>query len=199
MRKNRVWYQGAIYHVMNRGINHMRIYRDESDYQFFLVLMKRTLKKYSCILHCYCLMTNHYHILLETQKEEIWKIMKEIGQYYAEYFNKKYNRDGAVFRGRYNASLVENDEYFLETNRYITLNPVKAGIVKKPEQYKWCSYRTYLGLQNDQITQKGKTLNYFKNSDIKLYQQFVEEKVSHFDYEHFIQKEMKEDDLWLPW
>ena len=84
MRKKREWYKGAIYHVMNRGINHMDLYCDESDYEYFLVLLKSVKKQHPYELHAYCLMTNHYHMLLETKDEEIWKIMKKIDQYYAE-------------------------------------------------------------------------------------------------------------------
>lgn len=199
MRKKRIWYPGAMYHVMNRGVNHQNIFGDQADYEYFRVLLEYAKKDYLFVLHAYCFMTNHFHLLLETKEEAIWKIMKKIGESYAGYYNDKYERDGPLFRGRYRAVIVEDDTYFLQVSRYITLNPVQAGMVTAAEHYKWSSYQTFLGMADDRITDTEKTLAYFKHQSRLKYREFVEDKVSYIAYESQIQKEIKEDDLWLPW
>lgn len=197
-RKKRVWYPGEILHVMNRGVNHQNIFLDETDFQYFIMLIKSTQKKYPFIIHAYCFMTNHYHLLMETMDKEIWFIMKRIDQFYARYFNTKYGRDGGVFRGRYKASEIKNDSYFLQTSRYIHMNPVKANIVAEPIQYMWSSYRTIMGMYDDKLTDITKTLKYFKNENRTLYRDFVESQLEYSEYENRICKEIGEDE-WLPW
>lgn len=184
---------------MNRGRSHQNIFLDSEDHEYFLILLRHVKKKYPYVLHAYCLMTNHYHLLLQTKEEEIWKIMQLIGESYVRYYNTKYGKDGPLFRGRYHAVIIENDTYFLQTSRYITLNPVKAGMVTGAEHYKWSSYQTILGMSDDKLTETEKTLAYFKDRERIRYQEFVEDQMSHLAYESQIQKEMKEDDLWLPW
>ena len=126
-RKNRKWFPGAIYHIMARGNYRQNIFKDDEDFKVFLVLMQDAKTKYGFKLHAYCLMTNHYHLLLETEQTEIWKIMKRINQIYAAYYNEKYRLTGHLFQGRYKSCLVENDSYFLQTSRYIHLNPVSCS------------------------------------------------------------------------
>ena len=101
---------------MNRGACHQRIFSDESDYQYFMSLLLDTRNLYSFIVHVYCLMTNHYHLLIETKDEDISKIMKRINEFYTRYYNVKYGRDGALFRGRFKCCEVLDDEYFLQTD-----------------------------------------------------------------------------------
>ena len=197
-RKQRLWYPGEIMHVMNRGVNHQNIFLDKEDFQYFIMLIKNTQKKYPFLIHAYCLMTNHYHLLMETKDKEIWFIMKRIDQFYASYFNTKYRRDGGVFRGRYKASEVKEDEYFLQTSRYIHMNPVKANIVSEPMQYMWSSYRTLIGMHDDKLTEISKTLKYFKNENRTLYRDFVESQLGYSKYENQICKEIGEEE-WLPW
>ena len=197
-RKIRKWYPGIILHVMNRGTNHQNIFLDESDFQFFIALIKDTQKEFPFILHAYCLMTNHYHLLIETIDSEIWDIMKRIDQIHARYFNTKYGRDGGVFRGRYKSSEIESDEYFLQTSRYIHMNPFVANMVKEPSEYIWSSYRTFLGIIDDKLTDVTKTLKYFKNESRILYKDFVESKVEYNQMERQICKELGKDE-WLPW
>ncbi len=132
IRKNRVWYPGATYHVMKRGIRRLAIFKEETDYEVFLLLLKKAIKKYGCKLHAYCLMTNHVHILLETSEYEIGKPIREVAGNYALYFNQKYNCNEHLFEGRFKSGIVTDDEYFLQSGRYIHLNPVKAGMVSYP-------------------------------------------------------------------
>lgn len=197
-RKLREWYSGEIMHVINRGINHQNIFLEETDFQYFIFLLKETKKKHDFILHAYCIMTNHFHLLIETKDVEIWTIMKRIDQLYACYFNEKYGRDGGLFRGRYRAGEIDNDDYFLQTSRYIHLNPVKAHMVEEPSHYPWSSYRTLLGMTDDKLTEVTKTLKYFKNEDRSLYKEFVESRINYNQLESRICKELGNDE-WLPW
>lgn len=185
---------------MQRGIRRKEIFSNEGDYGMFLTMLSRELERYQCKVHAYCLMTNHYHLLLETSEYEVWKLMKNLAHNYAQYFNSVNSYQGHLFEGRYKACLVEDDTYFLQTSRYIHLNPVKAGIVENPEDYPWSSYRTMLGLNDDKITQICRTHGYFKKNPVVFYRQFVED-IGHkyVMNEERIRRSMGEDDLWLPW
>jgi len=198
-RKKREWYPGMILHVMNRGGNHRNMFMDDSDYEFFIMLLRNLCGKYDCIVHAYCLMTNHYHILLETGQKEIWHIMKRLDQTYTGYFNEKYRRDGALLRGRYKSCVVNDDAYFLQTSRYICLNPVNAKMTALPSQYKWSSYRTIIGDASDGITDAKKTLLYFKDSNITLFRDFVESHITRTDEIDLIISKGMGDEEWLPW
>lgn len=197
-RKNRKWFPGAIYHIMARGNYRQNIFKDDEDFKVFLVLMQDAKTKYGFKLHAYCLMTNHYHLLLETEQTEIWKIMKRINQIYAAYYNEKYRLTGHLFQGRYKSCLVENDSYFLQTSRYIHLNPVKAKMVPRAEAYPWSSYSTLIGMKQEMIVEVKRTYAYFKEPQNFAYRNFVEDTTLN-RYEAEIQKRMGEDDLWLPW
>lgn len=199
-RKRRIWYPGATYHIMGRGNRHKDIFSDEEDRQYFLVILENVQKRYPFLIHSYCLMTNHYHILLETKSSEIWRIMQLFVLNYTTYYNHKYNKDGHLFQGRYKSCIVENDEYFLQTSRYIHLNPVKAKMVAYPQDYKWSSYKTILGMEDQRIVEREKILSYFKKPRELEYQRFVEDVSINFKQQELeIQKQMGEDDLWLPW
>lgn len=199
-RKQRVWFPGAIYHLMSRGVRRKDIFADTMDRQVYLEILKTSLKKYGCILHAYCLMTNHIHLLLETGSIETGKVMKYISGCYAMYYNSKYKYRGHLFESRYKSCLVKEDGYFLQTSRYIHLNPVKAGIIEYPENYQWSSYRTMIGLADDRITEKMKTLSYFPGNSVLRYRNFIED-IGHkyIVQEREIGKSIGEDDLWLPW
>lgn len=185
---------------MERGIRRQAIYLEEGDFQVFLSIMKNGLEKYGCILHAYCLMTNHFHLLLETSENDVAKYMKYLASSYAIYFNRKYAYQGHLFEGRYKACLVADDAYFLQTSRYIHLNPSKAGIVEYPEDYRWSSYRTMTGIYDDGITQISRTHSYFGESAALRYKQFVND-IGHkyLIEENSIKRSMGENDLWLPW
>jgi putative transposase len=173
-KKKRVWYPGAVYHIMSRGNRRSDIFRDEEDYQTYLVILKQAMERYSYLLYTYCLMTNHVHLQVETRNTEIWKIMRHINLSYTKYFNNKYNFIGHLFQGRYKAEIIEMDAYNLQTSRYIHLNPVKASMVELPEKYQWSSYDIYTGQrQSDLVTDK-KILAYFKENSRELYKEFVE-------------------------
>ena len=130
----REWFPGATYHLMHRGVRRSAIFEDETDYQVMLQMIKDCLEKYQCILHAYCLMTNHIHLLSETDRIEVDKFIKRMSERYTMYFNHKYSYRGHTFEGRYKSCLVWDDAYFLQTSWYIHLNPVKAGIITRPEE-----------------------------------------------------------------
>ena len=185
---------------MHRGIRRKSIFEEIIDYQVFLELLKRALEHYGCKIHAYCLMTNHIHLLLETGEQEVWKFMKYLSGCYAIYYNHKYLYSGHLFEGRYKSCLVKDDTYFLQTSRYIHLNPVKARIVEHPEEYPWSSYVTMIGLGDDKITQCRETLAYFPGNNMNRYREFVED----FSHKYIVQeqeirKSIGEDELWLPW
>ena len=199
-RKLRTWFPGAFYHLMHRGVRRTAIFEDEMDYQVMLEMLNVSLEKYNCNLHAYCLMTNHIHLLLETNDMEIGKMMKYFSGCYAGYVNQKYHYHGHVFEGRYKSCLVKDDAYFLQTSRYIHLNPVKAGMVRYPEEYRWSSYRTMLGLSDDKITMVSKTLAYFKNNSVMRYREFVADTGHKYVMqEQKVGRMIGDDEIWLPW
>lgn len=114
----RTWFPGAVYHIMHRGVRRKAIFQEEMDYQVLLQVLKNSLEKYKCILHAYCLMTNHIHLLLETGDMEIWKFMKYMSECYAMYLNHKYSYRGHVFESRYKSCLVKEDAYFCRPADY---------------------------------------------------------------------------------
>ncbi len=210
-RKKRIWYPGAIYHVMSRGNRRTPIYKDESDYLHFLECIQMIKEKYPFFIHSICLMTNHFHIAVETKETELWKIMQKILSIYAEGFNYKYGFTGHLFEGRYTACLIEDERYFLEVSRYIHLNPVKAMMVREPASYEYSSYPLFVQTEMkcvqekkkildelSRITETERVLSCFGNNPREQYRMFVEGKISHAEQEMLIQKDMKEDDMWLP-
>lgn len=134
----------GVYHVMLRGINRDDIFLEDEDKVVFLntLLLKKSKEEY--VLHAYCLMDNHVHLLIQEKEDDISRIMKRIGITYVRYFNKKYQRIGPLFQDRYKSEKVEDDGYLLTVMRYIHNNPVAAGLVKKPRAYHWSSYNDYL-------------------------------------------------------
>jgi len=142
-RKPRLLIAGMPYHIIQRGNNKIPIFAKEDDYRFFLELIQEAKAKHPCRLYGYCLMANHFHLLIEPilKKENISLLIKLLGAKYVRYFNKKYKRSGTLWEGRFRASLVDKEAYFLACLRYIEMNPVRANISRYPELYPWSSYR----------------------------------------------------------
>ena len=185
---------------MERGIRRQEIFKEEMDYQMFLAILKKVVESYETTVHAYCLMTNHIHLLLETNVSEIGRIMQKIAGDYARTYNRKYGYRGHLFEDRYKSCLVKDDAYFLQTSRYIHLNPVKARMAAHPEDYRWSSYRTVLGMSDDRITVREKTLGYFKGKSVHRYRDFVEDIGHKYTVtESEIHKEIEEDEILLPW
>ena len=182
-RPKRIWYPGATYHIIARGNRKQDIFKDIDDRLAFLQKIAWIKSKVNFFLHSYVLMTNHFHLLLETSDVNIAKIMQDLNGFYTRYFNKKYNLDGHLFQGRYRSVLVEKEVYLLEVSRYIHLNPVKAGMVKYPEDYRWSSFPAYIGKKSDSICYCDKLLEMVGGGDSrKSYREFVYEKLQSKDY-----------------
>jgi putative transposase len=145
-RPLRIEYPGACYHVMNRGRRGEKIFHDRHDYQGFVELLEESWGMWNIRVAAYCLMTNHYHILVQTPDANISRSMRHINGVYTQRFNKRHRCDGQLFRGRYKSILVSGDSYLLQLVRYIHRNPVKTGIASKPDDYPWSSHKGYLSI-----------------------------------------------------
>lgn len=183
-RPLRLEYPGAFYHVLARGNERKEIFCDDEDRVFFLDLMNEAASRWALSVHAYALMTNHYHILLETKAGKLSLPMRHINGVYTQFFNRKHHRVGHLFQGRFKALLVDKENYLLSLSRYIHQNPVKAGMVNSALDYFWSSYRAYMGLTRipewlntqDTLGEFGETLD----SQRRNYQIFVD----HVDHDH---------------
>jgi REP element-mobilizing transposase RayT len=125
----------------------MTIFHNEKDWVKFIQFMERVIDKYNWICHAYCLMGTHYHILLETPDANMVPGMKQLNQFYSQFYNWKYQRAGPVLQGRYKAWLVEKEEKFLDNSRYIVNNPAEAKMVQHPSEWPWSSFRATRGME----------------------------------------------------
>ena len=143
-RPLRIEFEGAVYHITARGNERQPIFIDDEDRLRFLNILKELTESQQIILYCYCLMTNHYHLLLETPFGNLIRNMHTIQTRYTMYFNSRQRIAGHLFQGRYKSLIVDKDNYLLELSRYIHLNPLRAGIVKRADDYNWSSCKDYL-------------------------------------------------------
>ena len=146
-RPLRVEYPNAYYHVINRGNYQGKIYLNDRDREKFLEYLETAADRFSIIIHGYCLMGNHYHLLIQTPDANLSQAMQWINVSYATYFNRKRDRHGHLFQGRFKAILIDADEFLKHLSRYIHLNPVRAKIVSSPAEYRWSSYPAFIGQQ----------------------------------------------------
>lgn len=146
-RPLRIEFNGALYHITSRGNARQAIFLNEEDFTDFLEILNSVVKRYNFLLHDYCLMNNHYHLLIETPEGNLSKGMRQLNGLYAQRFNQKHRRVGHLLQGRYQSILVDKENYLLELSRYIVLNPVRAGMVKEPKDYRWSSYQGTSGYQ----------------------------------------------------
>lgn len=149
-RPLRVEFPGAVYHVTSRGNARKSIYLSDSDRYDFLKIVHRVVDRYHWLCHAYCLMGNHYHFLFETSEANLSNGMRQLNGVYTQSFNRRHDRVGHLFQGRYKAQLVEHGSYLLEVMRYIVLNPVRAKLVGFPADYQWSSYRSTVGLRPEE-------------------------------------------------
>ncbi|MDD2366164.1 MAG: transposase [Desulfuromonadaceae bacterium] len=179
-RPLRIEYPGAFYHVTSRGNEQRDVFKSKKDREQFLSYLESAVARYGAVIHSYCLMNNHYHLLMETPVGNLSQIMRHINGAYTTYFNTKRKRSGHLFQGRYKAILVEVDRYATELSRYIHLNPVRAGITSNPEEHLWSSYRQTIGMTE---TAKWLTtsfvLGYFDGEDARdKYRKFVNDAIT---------------------
>jgi REP element-mobilizing transposase RayT len=139
-------YPGAVYHVTSRGNHRDGIFLNNGDKASFLMLLAETVRRFRLSCYAYCLMGNHYHLLLETSESNLSRAIRHLNGVYTQRFNKEHLESGHLFQGRYNAVVVDRSAYLLEVCRYIVLNPVRAGIVSAPADWEWSSYRGTAGL-----------------------------------------------------
>ncbi len=178
-RPLRLEFPGAIYHLTNRGNARQDIFADNDDRERFLTILADSVMRFNWICHAYCLMENHYHLLMETPDPNLSRGMRQLNGMYTQAFNRRHSRVGHVFQGRYKSILVEKDAHLLELCRYIVFNPVAAGMVKSPEQWPWSSYRqTVSGVRCVEFLTSDWILGQFSGNNVRArqaYAQFVEE------------------------
>jgi len=174
-RPLRIEFKGAVYHITSRGNARQAIFLDEEDFTDFLRVLCSVVKRYHFILHTYCLMNNHYHLLIETPYANLSRGMRQLNGLYTQRFNRKHQRIGHLFQGRYQAILVDKDNYLLELSRYVALNPVRAKIVKDPKDWRWSAYQATTGHKGISCLTTDWVLSQFGNKQkaSSLYQAFV--------------------------
>ena len=153
-RRARLVVPGIPWHIIQRGNNRSACFYADEDYHKYLDTLKEQADKYDCLLHAYCLMTNHVHLLLTPMHEDsAAMLMKHLGQRYVQYVNRTYKRSGTLWEGRFRSCLTQSEEYVLACYRYIELNPVRANMVEHPADYPWSSYQVNgQGQESEMIT-----------------------------------------------
>ena len=146
-RPLRVEYAGAYYHVLNRGNAGEEVLGQDRDKEKFLCYVEDASARYSLVIHTYCIMSNHYHLIVETPAANLSAAIQWLNISYAAWYNKKHDRRGHIFQGRFKSYLIDADEYLSTVSRYIHLNPVRARMVERPGQYPWSSYCCFVGEQ----------------------------------------------------
>lgn len=147
-RPLRIEYAGAVYHITSRGNERKPVFKSDQDRVNFLNTLQHVNKRYNWICHAYCLMDNHYHLLIETPDGNLAIGMRQLNGVYTQLFNKLHGRNGHLFQGRYKSILIQKDSHLLEVCRYVVLNPVRAKMVEKPEAWKWSSYKATAGRES---------------------------------------------------
>ncbi len=145
-RPLRIEYPGAVYHVTARGNRRDAIYKDDKDRHAFLEVLFQVVDRNNWLCHAYCLMDNHYHLIIETPDGNLSYGMRNLNGMYTQWYNRRHHSVGHVFQGRFKSIIVDKEGYLLELSRYVVLNPVRAGMVKKPEEWEWSGYRATVGL-----------------------------------------------------
>ena len=178
-RPLRLEFTDALYHVTSRGDRREDIYDDETDRQIFLSIFAEGIERFNWLCYAYCLMDNHYHLLVQTPDANLSRGMRQLNGVYTQAYNRRHGKTGHLFQGRYKAILVDADAYLLELSRYIVLNPVKAGMVKRAGEWPWSSYQAMVGgipappwLSRDYLLAQ---FSKQRKAAIRKYQIFVEE------------------------
>ncbi len=186
-RALRIEYAGAVYHVTSRGNEKKSIFLDNKDRILFLEILKEVTERFRWLCHAYCLMDNHYHLLIETPEGNLSKGMKHLNGKYTQAFNRKNERVGHLFQGRYKAVLIEKESHLLEVARYVVLNPVRAKVVENPSNWKWSSYNATAGFCKRPA---------YLTVDWVLSRFGKEEKTAQKRYREFINAGINKTDIW---
>lgn len=149
-RQARTIEKDVCFHIISRGNQKRNVFREDRDYSSFLAILKKYKWHYSFKLYAYCVMPNHFHLLLEIEPvDDLPELMKRINQTYAIYFNNKYDTCGHLWQGRYKSMIIARDDYLVDCIHYIEFNPIRAGMTPRPEDYKWSSYKDRIaGIRN---------------------------------------------------
>ena len=178
-RPLRIEYAGALYHITSRGDRREDIYRDNEDREQWLEILSQVCERFNWVVHGYCQMSNHYHLLAETVDGNLSRGMRQLNGIYTQKFNRSHHESGHLFQGRYKAILVQKETYLLELTRYVVLNPVRARMVKRPEDWAWSSFNAMIGADTEsQWLAVDWTLSQFgkdRTQAISAYRQFVME------------------------
>ena len=183
-RPLRIQYPDAWYHVMNRGRRGEEVFEGEKDYHTFIDLLKDLVDEYTVNIAAYCLMSNHYHLLIQTPNANISRSMRHLNGVYTQRYNRLHHCDGQLFRGRYKCILVDADSYLLELVRYIHRNPLEVGMVENLNKYTWSSHNAYLsGAKKWDWLHKNYILSLFSKNKVESIRR----------YKHFVSKETLEE------
>lgn len=194
-RPLRIEFSGAVYHVTSRGDRREDVYLDDGDRQLWLDTLGEACDRFGWIIHSYCLMTNHYHFLVETPNGNLSRGMRHLNGVYTQRFNRKHNLSGHLYQGRFKAILVQADAYLLELSRYIVLNPIRANMITDLSAWEWSSYPAMIGLvvAQDWLARKPLLLQFDSNlkQAVAEYTSFIKEGVNKpsllgHDYQHSI-------------
>ena len=185
-RKPRIEVPGGLYHIITRGNNRQLIFASQEDYLKMLSLLEAQKARLPFFLYAYCLMPNHIHLLVERQEDPISRIMQRVLTGYSQYHNRSYKKVGHLLQGRYKAILCQSDQYLAQLVRYIHLNPVRAKIARRPEDYRYSSHRAYLGLEQTALVDVDPVLRRFgarKKLAREMYEKFMRagKKLGHQD------------------
>lgn len=175
-RRPRVHYPGALYHVISRGNQRQRVFREDPDYRHFETLLSETVKGHWLTVYAYVLMPNHFHLLIEVSRAPLSRAMQSLLYRYTRYYNRRYHKIGHLFQGRYKAIVCDRDSYLMELIRYLHLNPVRAGVVKEPSGYRWSSHGEYLHGRSNRgiaVEQGLKLWGSQRGQALRAYRQFV--------------------------
>ena len=182
-RRLRLWVPDGIYHLTVRGNNREPLFFDDADFQQYLLEVRQARDAEPYHLLAFALMPNHVHLVVQSQVEgSLSRMMQRTATAYARYFNARYGHIGHVYQGRFYSNLVSRDSYFLEVTRYVHLNPVRAGLARRPADYSWSSYRSYVGLEENYAgwIEPKRIWEFFGKTEgdqIARYKQFVEQLV----------------------
>ena len=161
MRRARATYQDAYHHVMNRGVLGKPIFAGKADKKCFLRLLKRFAKRYKIKIIAYCIMDNHYHLLLQNTSDKMIEFMKQLNARYGTCYRESHGGRGYVFQGRFKSTLIQPEKYMKTAVCYLLLNPVRAGIVQSPEKYEWSSIGEYFNKKITGVTDKNEVEGLF--------------------------------------
>jgi len=186
-RPLRIEYDEALYHVTSRGNEKKTIFKDDADRNIFLDILYKVNKRYNWICYGYCLMDNHYHLVIETPDGNLSRGMRQLNGVYTQIFNKRHERVGHIFQGRYKAILIQKESHLLEVCRYVVLNPVRAKAAKSIEDWKWSSYRATAGKDKSHPC---------LTTDWILGQFAKQKKTAEKKYKEFVEAEIGEKGIW---